>query len=57
MRRFFFASSNTGDFAASKTTLLHPTLPPSFAAPTANLHYAASLTAAVTLLRRDGSRR
>ena len=48
-----FASSNTADFAASRTTTLHPTLVPAFGTPT-DLHYAASLTAAVTLLRGEG---
>ena len=48
-----FVSSNTNDFAASRTTTLHPSLAPYFAAPT-NLRYAASLTSAVTLLRVEG---
>jgi len=47
-----FVSSNTNDFAVSRTTSLHPHLSPSFAA--AKLRYAASLTAAVTLLRGEG---
>ena len=48
-----FASSNTSDFAEPKTTGLHPTLVPLFAAP-ANLEYAASITAAVASLKARG---
>ena len=49
----FFVSSNTNDFAKSKTTTLHPHLAGDFGAPT-NLVYAASITASVTLLKAAG---
>ena len=52
-RECFFVSSNTREFAAENTTRLHPVLVPAFAAPT-NLHYAASLTAAINQLRSTG---
>jgi len=48
-----FVSSNTDDFAVSKTTALHPTLTPVFAAPT-NLRFEASISAAVALLKGGG---
>jgi hypothetical protein len=48
-----FVSSNTDDFAEPKTTKLHSSLAPIFAAPT-NLQYAASVTAAVALLKGVG---
>jgi hypothetical protein len=48
-----FVSSNTNDFAISKTTALHPDLTSAFAAPT-NLHYAASIATAVALLKAAG---
>ncbi len=47
-----FVSSNTNDFARPKTTTLHPDLVPAFAPP--NLHYAASIAAAVGLLKAGG---
>jgi len=48
-----FVSSNTNDFAKSKITTLHPDLAGAFGAPT-NLDYAASITAAVSLLQAGG---
>jgi len=48
-----FVSSNTDDFAISKTTSLHPIVARVFAAPT-NLGYAASITAAVAQLKGAG---
>jgi hypothetical protein len=52
-QRCVFVSSNTNDFAISKTTTLHPHLAGAFGAPT-NLDYAASIPAAVTLLKAGG---
>ena len=53
LQRCIFASSNTNDFAQPKTTALHPIFAPLFAAPT-SLDYAASITAAVALLKGGG---
>jgi hypothetical protein len=52
--RCVFVSSNTSDFATANTMNLHPDLKPDFVP--INLDYAASLNAAVALLRRDGWR-
>lgn len=51
-RTCIFVSSNTGDFAAPKTTNVHPILAPFFTS--ANLRYAASLAEAVALLKGQG---
>jgi hypothetical protein len=50
--RCVFVSSNTNDFATANTTVLHPDLRPDF--DSINLEYAASLNAAVALLRAGG---